>query len=456
VLKPTFAPIKKEFSNMKAIQICILILFCSMLSCKQGNDAYKTQAENPLQLHQTMRRIIDILRHDIFAPPVSARILSYSSIAAYEAMLPGYPEYKSVAGQLNGLTPCPQPEPGKEYCFSLASTAAMLFVGKQLVFSESDMEDKKEDVFLAYEAMQMPKEVFERSIAYGETVGKHILAWSKKDNYAQTRSAAKFSIDLTNPARWAPTPPQYADALEPHWPTIRSFTLDSASQFKAPAPLTYSDKKGSEFYQMANEVYQISKTNTEKETQIGLYWDDNPFQVTVSGHLMIGMKKISPGAHWMSIAGYATRKANANFPQTAEAYMKTACAIFDGFIACWDTKYRYNLLRPETYINRFIDPEWRPDIETPPFPEYTSGHATVSASAATVLTSLLGETFEFTDSTEVLFEMPAKTYSSFYQAADESAMSRLYAGIHYRMGNEQGRLAGRKVGAHIVERIKTK
>jgi PAP2 superfamily len=433
--------------------IFAIAVICTFSACKP-NTAYKTEAENPIYLHQTMRRIIDILRHDIFAPPIAARIFSYASVASYEAMVPGYPEYKSAAGQLNGLTPAPMPEAGKEYCFQLASTAAMLFVGKQLVFSETDMEDKKEDVFAAYEKMGMPKDVFKRSVEYGEIVGKHILAWAKKDNYAQTRSAAKFSIDLTNPSRWTPTPPQYGDALEPHWSTIRSYTLDSATQYLAPAPIPFSEKKGSDFYKSANEVYEIGKRANPDEQETGLYWDDNPFQVTVSGHLMIGTKKISPGAHWMNIAGYACRKANTSFPQTAAIYMKAGCAMHDAFISCWTTKYKYNVLRPETYINRYMDAEWRPNIETPPFPEYTSGHATVSASAATVLTEALGDNFAFTDSTEVQFDLPARSFGSFYEAADQSALSRLYAGIHYRNGNEQGRLVGRKVGAHVVSRIR--
>jgi PAP2 superfamily len=441
---------------MRFIRIIALLAFCTFSTCKTDNGAWKQQAQDPTYLHQTMRRIIEILRHDIFAPPISARIFSYASVASYEAMLPGYPDYKSMAGQLHGLTPGPQPEAGKAYCYELSSATAMLFVGKQLVFSESAMEDKKEDVFTAYEQMGMPKDVFNRSVAYGEAVGKHILQWSKGDNYAQTRSAAKFSIDLKDPARWVPTPPQYGDALEPHWATIRSYTLDSAKQFIAPPPIAFSEKKGSAFYKEAAEVCEIGKNVDSVKQETGMYWDDNPFQVTVSGHLMIGMKKISPGGHWMTIASAACRKANTNFPQTAETLMKTGCAIHDAFISCWATKYTYNIIRPETYINRYIDPEWRPNIETPPFPEYTSGHATVSAAAATVLTQMLGDNFAFTDSTEVIFQISARSFDSFYQASDQSAVSRLYAGIHYRNGNEQGRLAGRKVGAHVVARLKTK
>ena len=441
---------------MKATRLIVLLMVLSIASCKHANQAYLTQADNPAYMHQTMRRIIDILRHDIFPPPVSARIFSYSAIAAYEAMLPAYPEYKSVAGQVHGLTPGPKPEAGKDYCFQLASSAAMLYVGKTLVFSESEMEEEKEEVFEAYEKMGVPKDVFDRSIAYGEEVGKHIITWSKGDNYAQTRSAPKFSIDLTNPARWVPTPPQYADGLEPHWSSVRSYTLDSARQFLAPPPIPYSEKPGSDFYKAAMEVYEISKKNTDEERAIALNWDDNPFQVTVSGHLMIGVKKISPGAHWMNIASTACKKANTSFPQTAEIIMRTGCAIHDAFISCWDTKYYYNLVRPETYLNRLVDAEWRPYIETPPFPEYTSGHATVSAAAATALTTCLGESFDFTDSTEVIFQLPARSYHSFMEAADQSAMSRLYAGIHYRMANVQGGLAGRKIGAFVMERIKTK
>lgn len=444
---------KSLLVHLTRLGLFALLLFAA--SCQPNKD-YQTKANNPEFLHAGVRRLTDIIRHDIFAPPISARIYAYSNIAAYEAMVPGYPEYQSLAGQVNGLTPGPQPEAGKDYCYPLAGTAAILYVGKALVFSEEGVTDLEEEVLAEYRKMNIPDDVFERSIAYGEAVGKHIMAWSKTDNYAQTRSMPKFTIDTKDPSRWRPTPPMYADGLEPHWNKIRPWVLDSCNQFPADPPAAFSTEKDSDFYKEAYEVYEIGKTLSKEQEGIAWYWDDNPFAMEVSGHLSVGRKKISPGGHWMNITATACRLSKQDMMQSAETYVKVACALTDAFISCWNTKYTSNLIRPESYINQYIDPEWRPLIQTPPFPEHTSGHSTITAAAATVLTKQIGDNFAFTDSTETEFGLPTRSFKSFNEAADEVGMSRLYGGIHYRRGNVAGLKNGREIGAYVFDQLKTK
>lgn len=434
----------------------IALLLWPMAACKQDSKDYQAKSQNPEFLHAGVRRLTDIIRNDIFAPPISSRIYAYSSVAAYEALVPGNAQYQSLAGQLNGLQPGPKPEAGKEYCFPLASANALFIVGKQLIFSEGEMQELKEQILQDFEHMNMPPDVFERSMAFGEAVAKHILAWSKTDNYAQTRSMPKFTIDSKEPSRWRPTPPMYGDALEPHWPEIRPWVIDSGAQFRADPPLPFSTDKNSEFYKQALEVHDIVKNLTPFQDSTAWYWDDNPFRMDVSGHLSLGVKKISPGGHWMNIAAQVCRKSNADMMRSAETYVKVACSIADGFIACWTEKYRTNLIRPESYINQYIDRDWQPLIQTPPFPEHSSGHSTISAAAATVLTNLYGDAFSFTDSTELEFGIPVRTFPSFQAAADEVGMSRLYGGIHYRRGNEAGLKCGRALGKFVSEELKTK
>ncbi len=434
----------------------IASVFVLLSACNNTSKEYQKTAANPVFMHAGIKRITDIIRNDIFAPPISSRIYAYSSVAAYEALVPGYPAYQSLAGQLNGLTPGPQPEAGKEYCFPLASTNALFIVGKQLIFSEGEMQELKEQILLDFEKMNMPKDVFERSIAYGEAVAKHILAWSKGDNYAQTRSMPKFTIDTKTASRWRPTPPMYADALEPHWPKIRPWVLDSANQFLCDPPPPFSTEKNSEFYKVALETYYIIKNLTPEQEAIAWFWDDNPFRMDVSGHLSFGVKKISPGGHWMNIAAQTCRKNNSDIMRSAETYALVACALADAFISCWNEKYKSNLIRPESYINQYIDPEWQPLIQTPPFPEHTSGHSTISAAAATVLTKMYGDNHAFTDSTEVEFGLPTRNFNSFLEAADEVGMSRLYGGIHYSTGNKSGLKNGREIGAFVAASVKTK
>ncbi|MCS6928299.1 MAG: vanadium-dependent haloperoxidase [Saprospiraceae bacterium] len=418
------------------------------------SDSYRALSEDPELLHRGMRRITDIMRHDIFSPPVASRIYAYSAVAAYEALRPGYEGYRSLAGQVNGLTEVPKPEAGKVYCFPLASIVALTKVGRHLVFSEEQIDALRDTMLADFAHMGIPHDVYDRSVAFGEAVADCIITWSKGDRYAQTRSMPKFTINAKDPARWVPTPPQYADAVEPHWSQIRPWVLDSARQFKPAPPLPYSEDKKSAFYQAALEVYEIGKKLSAFERETALYWDCNPFEMTVTGHLMVALKKISPTGHWINITTQACRQANASLIQSAEAYVLVALAIADAFISCWTEKYTSALLRPETYINRHIDPDWRPFIETPPFPEHTSGHSTISAAAATVLTRLFGENFSFTDSTEVEFGMKPRSFASFYEASDQAAMSRLYGGIHYRHGNESGRQNGRQIGQYVWEKIR--
>lgn len=437
--------------------IALVIVVAGMgPGCQSYSKDYETKANNPEFFHAGIRRITDIIRFDIFAPPISARIYAYAAIAGYEALAPGFPEYQSLAGQLNGLKPVPQPEAGKTYCFPLAGVNAMLIVGKQLVFSEGQIQELKEQIFEDFKAMNMPPDVYDRSMAYGEMVAKHILNWSKTDNYAQTRSMPKFTIETKVPDRWRPTPPMYGDALEPHWPKIRPWVIDSANQFLCDPPQAFSTDKNSAFYKEAMEVYEIVKRKNQEEIDIAWYWDDNPFAVEVQGHFMSGKKKISPGGHWMNIAGHACRKANADMMKSAETYVKVACSLADAFIVSWNTKYKYNLIRPESYINQYIAPDWAPLIQTPPFPEHNSGHSTISSAAATALTELYGDNFAFTDSTEMEFGIPARSFKSFREASDEVGMSRLYGGIHYRTGNVTGLKCGAEVGAFVSKKLKTK
>jgi hypothetical protein len=324
------------------------------------------------------------------------------------------------------------------------------------VFSEGSIADLQEELLSDFEAMDIPKDVYDRSMVYGETVAKHILAWSKSDNYAQTRSAPKFTIAVDEPSRWRPTPPSYEDGLEPHWGEIRTWVIDSSSQFTTEPPIPFSTEKNSEFYKQAMEVYEIVKAQKQEEIDIAWYWDDNPKATMVSGHMSFSRKKISPGGHWMNIVAHASRKANLDIMKSAEAYVKVGCALADAFISCWQGKYQYNLIRPESYINQYIDPEWKPLIQTPPFPEHCSGHSTISRAAATVLTGLLGDNFAFVDSTEMEFGIDPRAFKSFNQASDEVGVSRMYGGIHYRRGNEAGLKCGSEIGKFVLNNLKTK
>jgi len=265
---------------------------------------------------------------------------------------------------------------------------------------------------------------------------------------------AKYTV-TREPGRWIPTPPAYMDAVEPNWGKLRPFVLDSSNQFRAAPPHKFEPTKGTRFWNEMQEVYDIGRALTDEQRSISAFWDCNPYVMHVQGHTMFATKKITPGGHWMGIAGIVARDAKADIVRTADAYARTALALADGFLSVWETKFVTNVVRPETMINTYIDENWQPLLQTPPFPEYTSGHSVISTAAATVLTEQFGDAVAYTDSTEAEYGLPVRSFTSFHQAANEAAISRLYGGIHYRQAIEQGQIQGRKVGELLVQRIAT-
>jgi hypothetical protein len=236
--------------------------------------------------------------------------------------------------------------------------------------------------------------------------------------------------------------------------TIRPMVLDSASAVMCKRPPVYDVKnKNSVYYKALMEVKKIGDSLTEEQKHIADFWDDNPFKMNVTGHVMYATKKFSPAGHWMNIVGIGAQKAGADLHTTIAAYAQTSIALFDGFIACWDEKYRSNYIRPETVINQLVDPNWQPYIQTPPFPSYVSGHSTISNAAAEVMTSYFGKV-SFTDTSSKEFGIASREIKSFKEAALEASFSRLYGGIHYRFDLEEGNLLGTKVGVMVVNRIR--
>jgi hypothetical protein len=441
----------------------LLLLGVLMWSCggeqkdsvAEFNPNYQKDMANPERFHQTMKQLTDIIVHDIFSPPVASRIYAYPSIAAYEAIVHAHPEYQTLAGQLTDLDPLPQPNADEEYCFPLASLQAFMTTGKTFIFSEDKMEKYQRVVMQEVDSLNLPKDVQERSIAFGNEIASHILAWADKDNYKETRTFPKYSIN-DDPGKWKPTPPSYMDGIEPHWREIRPFVLDSATQFVPLPPTEFSTDKSSKFFKETMEVYEALEQDTDDRVAIAQFWDCNPYTSHTYGHVMYATKKITPGGHWIGITQIACKQANADFMKTVQAYALTSIALADGFISCWDEKYRSKLVRPETYINEHIDEDWAPILQTPPFPEHTSGHSVISRAAAVALTSLFGEDFAFEDTTEIEYGLPMRAYDSFIQASEEAAVSRLYGGIHYRPAIDYGVQQGQDVGTFIIENLQMK
>lgn len=438
-------------------KLSLLVLSAVLItSCSKEE---KPLVVTPDDYNNAVDKVTEVIIHDIFSPPVASRIYAYSNMAAYEVLVQNNPDYKSLSGQIHELGETPKPDADAAVNYDVAALVAQMEMAKSLIFSEDRITEMRDSLYMQWKE-QNPTEL-EASKAYGLKVADHIKAWMDGDMYKQTRTMPKFSVNPDNPSRWQPTPPAYMDGIEPHWMKIRTLVIDSADQFKPIPPPAFSMEEGSEFHKQLMEVYDVRNAMTEEgddseKMEIAKFWDCNPYVSTHKGHLMFATKKITPGGHWIGIVKIATKKANADLMETVYVYTKTSVALFDGFISCWDEKYRSNLIRPETLINQYIDDAWAPVLQTPPFPEYSSGHSVVSGAAAEVLTQIYGDNFQFDDDTETAYGLPVRSFDSFRNASSEAALSRLYGGIHYRAAIEEGLKQGRQLGQFVAQNLQMK
>lgn len=428
------------------------VLFIS--SCKEKD--YTKVVHDPILYSKTVKKLNDIVLENNFPPMIASRNYVYANIAAYECIAAGDSNYNSLYGQVKHMPRMPRPIEGELVDYAFASLLAFTKVGNAVTFPEGSMMNYYDSLIGLARDAGMSKKMVRDSREYADQVSNAIMEWAKKDNYAETRSASKFTV-TEEEGRWVPTPPAYSSATEAHWMDIRPFVMDSAAHCKAIPPPAYNMKDtASVFYKAAMEVKHAVDSLTEEQMHIAEFWDDNPFKTVKIGHVEFATKKFNPSGHWMNIVGIAAQKSTCDFNTTVCAYAKTSIALFDGFISCWEEKYRSNLIRPETVINKYIDNEWRPYIQTPPFPSYVSGHSVISAAAAEVMTEAFGDNFNYVDTSLNEFGIKERSFKSFRDAAWEASMSRLYGGIHYSFDLYEGNKTGRQVGELVVNRLRMK
>ncbi|QJW91413.1 vanadium-dependent haloperoxidase [Spirosoma taeanense] len=384
-----------------------------------------------------------------FSPPVASRAYGYAGLAMYEAVVPGIPNRRSLAGQLQGLTALPVPESGKAYNWALSANTAQAVILKRLYGNASDLSKAQIDSLekaLQAQFKDTDQAVNDRSAAFGRQIAEALFAWSKTDGGHESygRNFPADYVVPVGPDLWKPTENGQKIPMQPYWGSNRTF-IRANNELPMPKPLGYSTDAKSATFAQYMDVYTKSKTLTQTEKEIAVWWADNPAE------------SFTPPGHSYNIANIAVKTAKANLATAAEAFARTGLSVADAFILCWRCKYTYNNMRPYTYVRVAIDPTWVPFWPAPPFPGYPSGHATQSSSAATVLTAIFGEGFTFVDDSHVgrlrdplrNVEFRPRQFKSFAEAAQESADSRFYGNIHTRQDNETGLVEGKKIGANV-------
>lgn len=386
-----------------------------------GKKLSATLLTNWLDFHCQVVRSVSGISHVAYS-----RHFSYTAIAVYESMVGSDASYKSLSGQLSGLSNLPLlpslPLSPEATVNATYATLLRNFYGDKAVLKAriDSMESAMEKTLLSkIDPLQA-----DRSRKYANELTAHIINWASADGSISTK---KYSA-LQGEGVWAPV----SEAAAPFWAENRSMVPAMVNAFAIVAP-SYSSDKQSSFYQMANEVYTVSKQLTAEQKAIALFWDDSP-----NGKYMTAF------GHWTSILSGLIREKKLSLSEASEAFVRMTIAMHDAAILAWKGKYQYNVVRPITYIQQHIDKEWKPLISTPPHPEFPAAHATISNAAAVALTQYFGAV-PVTDKSYVDIGMPERKFSSLLAVAKEAGISRLYGGIHYRYSIEQGFTLGEAV-----------
>lgn len=426
---------------------CRFLALISLILLSVGNSS--AQSEDTKLVQQSIKALTDVMIFDITSPPVASRNYAYSVIAFYEAARSGNEAFKSFSGLLNGLDSLPFSNKNEQYDWLVAGTSAFYKTSYAFVFSKDLFQKSWDSVMLKIKKRPVSAEVYERSVKYGVKVAERILTWARKDNYSQMRSMHRFTAGR-DMGTWQQTPPDYLEAVEPNWNKLRPMTLATPEQFSIPKPPTY---KTEDFLKECRLVYETNQKLTKEQKDAANFWDCNPFATETVGHLIYSVKKMSPNGHWIGITGIAIQQKKQSLTEALHTYCLVSISIYDAFIATWNIKYKTNYIRPVTAIQQLISPTWQPVLQTPPFPEYPSGHSVISMASAVVLTKIFGEKFKYTDNCEREFGLPDRAFASFYEAANDAAISRLYGGIHFMPAIENGKDLGKKVGNFILAKV---
>lgn len=419
---------------------CLLVL--SFLRCE-------TPKEVPADhlLHELNSGMIHVVSEDLFSPPVAARIYAYVNLAAYGAAAPTMEESADLFDDIQELNALP--EAPDSYHLPTAMITAYVEVGKTLTYRTHLLDSLKIDLLAKYPATS--SNLKSQGEKWGMAVADIIKERSSSDGYQKTRKMVNYEL-IEEPYAWVPTAPMFGEALEPHWALISPFWIDSVSQYRLPAHPAFDSTKSSEFHEAALAVMEVVSSGDSTGLKKAIYWDCNPGPTMVKGHVMQVNKQNTPPGHWMGIHAILAKKARVSLAQSAYINAVLMTGICDAVIAAWETKYHYNLLRPETYIQRYINPDWKPLIESPLFPEYASAHSSVSAVAAVVLDKFYGRV-EFYDDTNQPFGHVPKNFNDVWEAAEEAARSRYLGGIHYLFSSLSGFEQGKEIGQSILQKL---
>jgi hypothetical protein len=429
----------------RAIVLIFVFSFSILMGTAKTNAGTTSRAAAELDASvatRWMELLYNCVRDESFSPPVAARIYGYSGVALYQAVLPGMPGNKPLIGQLRDMPDMPAPDSSAVYDWSSSANGALYAVIDGMMPNASDFTRQQiaglRDKLITERKQALSADVVDRSFAYGQSVGKAILQWASTDNIARIHEMKYDLPKKLDGSYWAPEADK--KPVEPYWGSLRPLALPAVGMCDEPLKVNYNWTPGSDFWTQANEVRLTVYGLTNEQKAIARYWSDDPHNTG------------TPAGHWIRIETDVAKRLQLKLDKAAEMYALVGITVNDAFISAWREKYEVMFPRPIAFIKRFINADWKSFLPTPSFPEYPSGHSVVSGAAAETLTDLFG-VVSFTDHTHFERGFPERAFPSFEAAAKEAAVSRLYAGIHYRVSIENGLKQGKCIGKTVFNSV---
>lgn len=387
------------------------------------------------------------------SPTFASRAFGYTGLTMYESVVQGFTEYKTMNGQLPELEKLPNVDNTKEYNWVLALNAGQSEILKNIYVQTSEENiqkiDSLEQVIFTQFQDGLDEETVSRSVEFGKSVAHAIFEWSKTDggHRGYLNNFDKEMVHPDRPGAWKP--PLFAQSfshhpLHPHWGENRTFASTN-KELEDPKMIPYDSTPGSPYYKQFEDVYLKDLELTQLEKEAAIWWGDDP---DVS---------FTPPGHSYYFATLAVEGHDISLIETAQVYAQVGMAVSDAFVNCWKWKYQFFTERPNTFVPKYIDEEWESFWPDPPFPSFPSGHAIQAAAAATVLEHNFGKEFTFTDRAHEGRERDelketdfvVRSFDTFWDAAQETADSRFYGGIHTQLDNEVGLEKGVEIAKNV-------
>ncbi len=381
--------------------------------------------------------------------PVAARVYGYVGLAAYQAAYPGFENNFSPAARYFHQVQWPGLPERQHFDGGVAlNECYWALMQKYFMSSPENLRARRDQLKAEWDKRlweRLDEVTLSTSRAYGQEVAEAVYRWSTTDSLGNGANHHNYDRDYVPPVgegRWVTSPDFPMPALLPYWGKVRPFVIRTEDYLAKPTP-EFSSSTAQVYHVQALEIVSLSKPLSAENQWIAEFWNDDRPGLT-----------FSPAGHWLAIANQVIQKSRPSIEKALETYLKVGIALNDAMVSCWNSKYTYNLERPETYIKKYIDPSWRPFSPSPSFPSYPSGHAMMGAAAAAVLTELYGEKYRLTDrSHEGLkdFVVKPRSFNSFDEMARENAISRVFLGVHWRFDCEEGLRLGKLIGERVQQ-----